>query len=288
MKNQNQALAHMKTEYESVKMPEFQAAQIKETIRRAKADNRRVTARRKSLAGIAAAIVLMIALPNASPTVARAMSDVPVLGGVIRVVTFRNYTYEDESHSAQIDAPQLVADGDAGLADTTDEINAEIEKITAELTDEFQKSLQEDGHLDMKIRSEIVTATEELFTLRLICYQAAASGYEENHYYTVDLRTGERLCLSDLFTDGADYVTPISEEIKRQMRERMAADENETYWLDSGDPEWDFNAIEPDAEFYLNEHGELVISFNEGDAAPMYMGVVTFAIPDEVIANIRK
>lgn len=92
MKNQNQALAHMKTEYESVKMPEFQAAQIKETIRRAKADNRRVTARRKSLAGIAAAIVLMIALPNASPTVARAMSDVPVLGGVIRVVTFRNYT----------------------------------------------------------------------------------------------------------------------------------------------------------------------------------------------------
>ena len=288
MKNQNQALADAKTEYERVKMPEFQAAQLKETILRAKADNRRAAARRKSLAGIAAAIALLIALPNASPTVARAMSDVPVLGGIIRVVTFRNYTYEDERHSAQIDAPQLIVDGDAALANTTDEINAEIAKITAELTDEFQKSLQEDGYLDMKIRSEIVTATEDIFTLRLICYQAAASGYEENRYYTINLRTGERLRLSDLFADGADYVTPISEEIKRQMRERMAADENETYWLDSGDPEWDFNAIEPDAEFYLNEHGELVISFNEGDAAPMYMGVVTFAIPDEVIANIRK
>lgn len=39
---------------------------------------------------------------------------------------------------------------------------------------------------------------------------------------------------------------------------------------------------------YLDSDGHLVICFNEGDVAPMYMGCVQFVIPDEVVADIRK
>ena len=53
-------------------------------------------------------------------------------------------------------------------------------------------------------------------------------------------------------------------------------------------PEWDFTEITDETGFYLNDKGEVVISFNEGDVAPMYMGCVEFVIPDEVLAEIRK
>lgn len=73
------------------------------------------------------------------------------------------------------------------------------------------------------------------------------------------------------------------------MRAQMAADENKMYWLENGEvPEWNFKSITDDTSFYVNENGNIVISFNEGDVAPMYMGVVTFEIPTTVVADIRK
>lgn len=52
--------------------------------------------------------------------------------------------------------------------------------------------------------------------------------------------------------------------------------------------EWNFEAITDETAFYVNEEGNVVISFNEGDVAPVYMGVVTFTIPDETLQGIKK
>mgnify|MGYP004461501289 CR=1 FL=1 len=62
-----------------------------------------------------------------------------------------------------------------------------------------------------------------------MCFQAAGSGYGQDYYYTIDLKTKECLQLKDLFKEGADYITPISDNIKKQM----AADPNTIYWLES-------------------------------------------------------
>lgn len=140
----------------------------------------------------------------------------------------------------------------------------------------------------MTVKSEVIATTDQYFTLKLMCYQAAGSGAEWDYYYTIDLATGQRLSLSDLFKEGSSYISVISENIKAQMKEQMAADENVTYWLDSDMPEWNFTEITDETGFYLNDKGEVVISFNEGDVAPMYMGCVEFVIPDEVLAEIRK
>jgi len=96
------------------------------------------------------------------------------------------------------------------------------------------------------------------------------------------------LQLKALFQEGADYITPISEDIKRQMQEQMDADENVIYWLHDEIEEWNFKAITDETNFYLNEKANVVIAFNEGDVAPMYMGTVEFEIPAEVLAGIRK
>ena len=73
------------------------------------------------------------------------------------------------------------------------------------------------------------------------------------------------------------------------MREQMDADENVYYWLDDEDiPEWNFREITEDTSFYVNGDDQIVIAFNEGDVAPMYMGCVEFVIDNTVLAGIRK
>lgn len=49
----------------------------------------------------------------------------------------------------------------------------------------------------------------------------------------------------------------------------MAADSSVTYFYNSDMPEWDFKELRGDESFYFNEKGELVITFDETDVAPL-------------------
>lgn len=296
-----------KQTYEQPHMSAEQLQAMKDRIEVAKMENRRED-RKKNGAGkaalaAAAVVAAFVILPNTSAGVAHAMEQIPVIGKLVEVVTFRNYQYEDERNQADIEVPEIVPQSvtdtvaeesatgvQENLQKSADEINAEIQKISDQFVKEFEENLQtEGGYQDVIVKSEVVSTTQDYFTLKLICYQGAGSGAEWNYYYTIDLNTGERLQLKDLFYEGADYITPISENIEEQMKEQMAADENKIYWLDDPEvPEWNFEHITDETAFYLNENGNIVISFNEGDVAPMYMGVVTFEIPDEVVRDIRK
>ena len=270
MESREEKLNQMKQEYQNHHMSEEQVNEMKKKIEQAKQENRKERKRHvwRKVAAVAAGVAIILTiLPNTSVKVAYAMSRVPFLSKWIEVVTFRDYQTKK----------------------TTDEINAEIKSITDKLIAEFEENRKnEEGYQNMTVKSEVIATTDQYFTLKLMCYQAAGSGAEWDYYYTIDLATGQRLSLSDLFQEGSSYISVISENIKAQMKEQMAADENVTYWLDSDMPEWDFTEITDETGFYLNDKGEVVISFNEGDVAPMYMGCVEFVIPDEVLAEIRK
>ena len=60
------------------------------------------------------------------------------------------------------------------------------------------------------------------------------------------------------------------------------------YWLEDEIEEWNFKAITDETSFYLNDKGNVVIGFDEGEVAPMYMGTVEFEIPAEALQGIRK
>nr|WP_296473208.1 RsiV family protein [uncultured Acetatifactor sp.] len=254
----------------------------------------------KFAAAAAATVGIFVTLPNLSYPIAHAMEQIPLIGPLASAVTFRNYAYESDRHMADISVPELHlpevsleipedSDVQENLARSTEEINAEIQEITDQLIAEFEANMQDqEGYQDVMVKSEILATQADYFTLKLICYQGAGSGYQWNYYYTIDLNTGERLQLKDLFQDGADYITPISESIKEQMQARMDADENVYYWLNDEIEEWNFKAITDETSFYLNEKDNVVIGFNEGDVAPMYMGTVEFEIPAEVVADIRR
>lgn len=312
----------LKSKYNEMEMAEEQVERMKKRIQDARRDKKKKnSAGKKAAAAVAAAAAVFIMLPNTSEGVAYAMSNIPIVGKLVEVVTFRDYQYESERQNADITVPKLVADGtelsvdgtetlengtgttadgagtkgtdsqvQENLRKTTEEINAEIQEITDRIVAEFEENLQyQEGYQEVVVKHEILAAGEDYFTLKLICYQGAGSGAEWDYFYTIDLNTGERVALADLFADGSDYITAISENIKEQMREQMAADENVRYWLEDEEiPAWNFQEITEETSFYLNENGNVVICFNEGDVAPMYMGCVEFEIPNEVTDGMKK
>ena len=296
--NGNKKMETLKEEYTNIKMNEEQKKELMKTMERAKMDKRRKTTNYKGILA-AAAVAAFVVLPNTSAGVAQAMANIPLLGNLVQVVTFRNYEYADDKHTAEVDVPEVVVDdANAGnvseeskenLQSASKEVNAEIRGIADKFVKEFEEGLKnKEGYHDVVVNSEIVETTEKYFTIKLMCFEAQASGVEWNYYYTIDLQSGERVELADLFVAGADYKAVISENIKAQMKEQMAADENVIYFLEDEIEELNFKSITDETAFYLNTAGEIVISFNEGDVAPMYMGVVTFTIPEEAVAEIRK
>lgn len=292
-------LQALKENYRKPKMSKSQLERLQKRMEEANMENRKESSKKKMrkfaavAAGLAATFMI---LPNTSAAVAHAMEQIPIIGRLAEVVTFRDYKYETDRNKADIEVPEIKLDeqiADAELKEklerSADEINEEIQRITGELVENFEANLKyEDGYQDVIVKSEILATQADYFTLKLICYQGAGSGSQWNYYYTIDLNTGERLQLKDIFKEGADYITPISENIKEQMQEQMAADDQVYYWLNDEIEEWNFKSITDETSFYLNDKGNVVIGFNEGDVAPMYMGTVEFEIPAEVLRDIRK
>ena len=235
----------------------------------------------------AAAALVLVFVPNTSAEAAYAMEQIPILGDVIRAVTIRNYQYEDENFLADIEEVRLENVKMEGSIQT---INESIEEMTDRLIARFEEQVEQgEGHSGIYAGHEVVTDTDTWFTLRIHVTEIEASGFQYQYYYHIDKTTGEIATLKDLFKEGADYITPISENIKEQMREQMQADESKVYWVDSKEEMGhQFEAVKADQNFYVNQNGQIVICFDEYEVAPGYMGLVEFTVDEEAVAAIRK
>ncbi len=281
-----------KKEYDRIAAPEKGKEKMEEAVMRAKEKKERIQRKRRirSVGSAAAVFAILLILPNTSRTAAAAMQQIPVLGNFFQVVTIREYQVDEERYQADVKVPEVVPEHMDGMSEetaqqtkeTTDAINFDIRQATEELIEEFKSTMEEfeDGYGDIIVDSEVLTDDEKWFSLDLVLYQGAGSGYEQHRHYTIDKKTGKRAELSEFF--GEDYVNKISEQIKTQMRQRMAEDENLTYWIDNEDiPEWNFEAIAENQDFYVNKNGKVVICFNEYEVAPGYMGCVEFIVENE-------
>ena len=248
---------------------------------------------------VAAALVILI-VPNVSANAAYAMSQIPLLGNVIKMITVREYNYDSDRFEANIKEAKLVSEEnetakqDPEVKEKTDAsiqtINEDIQSMTDRLIKQFEADVElDESYGGVYVNPEVITDTDTWFTVRITVTQVAGSGTEYQYFYHIDKTTGEIATLKDLFKDGADYKTAISDDNKKQMREQMAADENVIYWLDDEEvPEWNFQSIKDDQNFYLDENGQIVICFDEYEVGPGSMGLVQFTIDPDTVADILK
>lgn len=322
---EQEQLRQLQEEYENMIIPEAGRERLQAGIDRARMEKKRAehARRRSAWTAVAAAVVVMIALPNTNIQIAHAMENIPLLGGFFRLVTVRQYNYSDENHNAEVELAQINYGEDAGEGasvgevaaapegtaagnvegasdgqeaavanlseDGVEAVNQNMEATVEELIRQFEDTLSEEGYHGLHVTQEIVTDNERYYTVKLSVLETEASGYENNQFYTIDKQTGNVVTLEDLFAEGSDYISAISENIKTQMQEQMAADEGVIYFLDNDDmPEFNFQGITEQTNFYFNEKDELVIAFDEYEVAPGSMGAPEFVIPQEVTAAILK
>lgn len=306
---EQEQLRQLKEEYENMKIPEAGRERLQAGIDRARMEKKRAehARRRSAWTAVAAAAVVMIALPNTNMQIAHAMENIPLLGGFFRLVTVRQYNYSDENHDAEVELAQITYGEDVGegasvgeaavgaaalegtAAGSVEAVNQDMEATVEELIRQFEDTLSEEGYHGLHVSQEVVTDNDRYYTVKLSVLETEASGYEHNQFYTIDKQTGNVVTLEDLFAEGSDYISAISENIKTQMREQMAADEGVIYFLDGDDmPEFNFQGITEQTNFYFNEKDELVIAFDEYEVAPGSMGAPEFVIPQEVTAAILK
>lgn len=171
------------------------------------------------------------------------------------------------------------------MQEPVESINEDVDALVSRVMAEYEKSIADipDAHTGLMIDYEILTNNEHWFTMKLMIYHAAGSSAVEYHFYHIDKDNGQLVTLSDLFDKDFDYVSIFSEEVKNQMRQRMAADENQAYWIHGEEEyDWGLDRIDPDQNFYFDADGNLVLVFEKYEVAPGYMGTPEFTIPKEI------
>ena len=294
-------LKKMKREFDAIPLPEELEDRVKTSIeqaKRAQKEDKGVIKMKKfwknagtTVAAAAAAVAILV---NVSPSAAYAMEQVPVLGTITRAITLRTYQDRQGNASAHVEVPTVEGGSDElnnSIQQYTDAIIAEYKKDAAAVMEYDQDpnapSAQTNQYA-LDLSYTVVTDNSAIFALRFDKAVVMNSGVESVKIYNMDKATGKLLTLGDLFQPDSDYLAVLTQSIQRQMKQRMEADESLTYWVDSDIPAMDFTQLDPNATFYLNGDGQLVIVFDEGTVAPMYMGVVEFAIDQQDIAGIAQ
>lgn len=275
----------MKQDYKNIPVPEDAKNRVLagiEAAKKEKRSNNMIKFSKRTGMTAAAAMLTITVMANISPITASAMEQIPVIGSIAKVVTFRTFEDADENHEAKIDVPQVSIDGNENAA-----VNKSIEDYANELIAEYEKEVTEsqngEGHYSVTSTYQVVTDTDRYLSLRINTTVTMASGAESVKIYTIDKTTGEVVILSGLLNENPELLTAVSNNIKQQMTEQMAADDSKTYFYSSGeDAAEDFQGLTGEESFYFNQDGLLVIVFDEYAVAPGYMGVVEFTIPEEI------
>ena len=242
--------------------------------------------RLRNVLGIAASLAIISAvLPNLNRSTAYALQSLPIAGAYFKLVTVRDYTLAEGDRTATVKLGEVQLETEKGNSaeqaqKSAEEINATIQRITEEQIAAFREELGSEGFSKLEISTEVVTDNDNWYSVSLTQLSQSADSAENRHYFTIRKRDGKLMTLRDLFAPGSDYRKAVSEEIKRQMREAMAQNPENVYWLDSDSAGNEFTEISERQSFYINREGKLVICFDEGDVAPMSMGSLQFVMPE--------
>ena len=230
--------------------------------------------------------IILFLLPNVSVTYAQALEQLPVIGDLVRVVTIRNYYYDDNHWKMDINIPQIESEDSKSV----DYINKDVSELTTALINRFYEDLEINGNKgygSLNVDYEVVTNTDSWFTLKLTVCQTAASSNTYFKFYHIDKNQGKIVELGDLFNTDK-FSDSLVAEIKKQMQEQMANDENISYWINTSGIGEEFATVSANHNFYWNENGDLVIIFDKYEVGPGSMGTPEFVIDKGVIRDILK
>ncbi len=241
---------------------------------------------RRMGAAAAAVCFLFTAALNTSQVFAKEAGQLPVIGVMAQVLTFRSYetVKDDIAVAVAIPSVEMIAE-DTGI--TVDEINQEIFARCDQYADdavlraeEYRTAFLETGGTqeewaehDIKITVgyEVKQQNADYLSFVVRGSESWTNAYNESKYYNLDLKTGEIVTLKDML--GSDYVELVNRCIREQISERQQA--GEVFFTAE---EGGFTGISEDTKFYINENNRPVIVFEKYEIAPGSLGEIEFEI----------
>lgn len=289
-------------EFESIEVPEDALEKMKLGIEKAEEykkgriidvmEEKRRNKKRWPAVAVAAAAILF-ALPNVNESVSHAMGNIPIAGPLFKLMTIREFNYENKGYEIDVKVPNISIESHEGInteadkeledkvRENVDKVNKDMDSIVSKLVEEVKREESENneaGNHLVQIDSNILADTDRYLSLVVHIYESEASGYERDRYYVIDKRDGKEISLKELFSKGTDYKKLINEDLIKQMEKRMKDDDNVHYFLHDEITDANFKGIKDDQQFYLDNDGKLHICFDEYEIAPGYMGVQDFII----------
>ena len=285
--------------YGDIEIPKELSAMVDGLIkkdRRKKAERKVIFMIKRCAAAAAAALVVFTAGLNTSQAFAEGAAELPVIGAIARVLTVRSYHQDEGDYKIDMEVPAIEDSNsaDASGGEFTSLVNAEIEKIVDDYTNEAKAEFEEykeaffatggteeewaGRQMDIIVDYDVKYQKSPILSLELTTAKGWVAASEERHYYNLNVLEGKELKLEDLLGD--DYINICNAEIDRQIKEQLANDESISYF-GYGDNELTdagFRTIEENTDFYINSDGQVVIVFPEYSIAPGYMGWREFAV----------
>lgn len=287
-------LEKWKKEYMDVLIPEELDFVVKKALKESGVNivNKKSNIKRIRIAAafVAAAFVAFTISINTSPVFAATLSKVPVVGSIVKVLTFREYIVNEDTFNSNIEVPAIQGLENKALENSLNEKYLEEGK---NLYEDFKADMEEikkmgGGHLGVDSGYEVKTDNDKILSIGRYTVNTVASSSTTMKYDTIDKKNEILITLPSLFKDDS-YVDIISENIKKQMVELNKADSQKYYWVAGIEKESTmelFEKISKDQNFYINPEGKLVISFDKYEVAPGYMGIVQFVIPTDILSDI--
>lgn len=279
--------------YEEIPIPAELPERVNAAVRNFEERNnivklkKRQTFIRKTVGTAAAVAAVFTVLLNTSPAFAQSAGEIPVIGAVARVLTFRSYEMDqgDLKLSVEIPSVEMISRDTNGL---TDSINQEIHRL-CELyaneavgrAEEYKKAFMDTGgteaeweahNIEIRVWYEIKSQTANYLSFAVMGSENWSSAYNTAKYYNIDLNSGDAVSLKDLL--GENYVSKVNESIAKQMKIKSQETGIEFFSPEEGG----FTEISDDVRFYINEAENPVIVFEKYEIAPGSAGTPEFEI----------
>ena len=275
-----------KSQYDRAEIPQELDAVVSGSIREGRSRRRKQEKVRSHLkrggCALAALTACLVLLLNLSPTVARAMSQIPLLGELCRVVTFREYHFTDEIKYVDVRIPQIENWGKSQLEQR---VNLEIQKKINDCIQESEAIAQdhyeafvatggkpEDFHpIGITVDYEVKTINQKYASFVIWKCESFVRAYEQWYYYNIDLQSGRILSLKDWF--GNDYRQIVAKHVEDDLA-NWDEDQRWALWADI-DVE---DLISENTDFYINPEGQVVVVFPRYSLACGAAGRLEFVI----------
>lgn len=239
---------------------------------------------KKGVTSVAAAIMVLAVGVNTSESFAKEMIDIPVIGTIANVLTFRSYEEKKENFDITVEIPsiELISED---LKELEKETNKDIYTFCEQYVEQAKKRMYEykqafletggtekewnERSIMIKVWYEVKSQTDQYLSLMITGAESWASAYSEIKYYNFDKKAGKWITLRDVLGD--DYMQIAEQSIQKQIEQR----ENETgmqYWYE------DSEGINENTKFYMNKAGNPVIVFEKYEIAPGAAGQQEFQI----------